>query len=418
MNPSSKIHIVGINQDGLAGLTGRARALVEAADLLVGDPYVLRLLPASDVPRLVVDSDLEKLAQRLTNATERRVVVLAAGDPLFYGVAHYLFDKLGKQRFEVSPHVSTMQLAFARVKESWEDALLTDFNFYDIRDVLDSIRRAEKVGIFTSEDLPPFKVAQVMLDAKLGYFTAYVCENLGAPNERVTHVELAELAEMVDWEFTPLSVMILIRKPGAPDQVNENLPRRLFGNPDEAFLQSTPKRGLLTPAEIRGLVLAELNLDSQSIVWDIGAGSGSVSVEAAQIATKGTVYPIEMDPEDHELIAANAERFHVTNLVPILGRAPDAWRALPEPDAIFIGGNGQGISSLVEAAVERLRPGGRLVATLGGVDNLAATHQVLHKLDPNVRLWMINLARGTYQLDRIRFESLNPTFVISAVKPR
>jgi precorrin-6B C5,15-methyltransferase / cobalt-precorrin-6B C5,C15-methyltransferase len=416
VNPPSKIHIVGINQDGLAGLTGQARELIDGADLLVGDPYVLRLISASGVKRLVIDNDLERLADELAAVGHERVVLLAAGDPLFYGVAHYLFDKLGKDRFEVLPHVSTMQLAFARVKESWEDAFLTDFNVFDMRDVLDSIRRAEKVGLFTSEAYPPFRVAQVMLDAGLDCFTAYVCENLGSPNERVTHVELAELAELVDLEFTPLNVMILIRKPDAVGRPNEALPRRLFGNRDEAFLQSTPKRGLLTPAEIRSMALAELNLGPTSVVWDIGAGCGCVSIEAAQIARQGTVYAIEMDAEDHELIRANAARFGVTNVVLVLGRAPDAWSDLPEPDAIFIGGNGQEIGSLVEPAIRWLRPGGRLVATLGGIDNLAATHRILQRLDPNVNVWMINLARGKYQLDRIHFESLNPTFLVSAVK--
>jgi len=413
----AKIQIVGINQDGLAGLTGRARELVEHADLLVGDPYVLRLIPPSGVNRLVIGSDLEQLAAKLGTVSGERVVLLAAGDPLFYGVAHFLFDRLGKDRFEVLPHVSTMQLAFARVKESWEDALLTDFNFFEIAEVLDSIRRADKVGLFTSEAVPPFKVAQVLLDAGIDYFTAYVCENLGAPNERVTHVELAELAELTDRDFTPLNVMILLRRSDVPHRPSEALTRRPFGNPEDAFLQAPHKRGLITPAEIRSIGLAELNLRPDSVVWDIGAGSGSVSVEAAQLAPNGTVYAIELSPEDHEFIRANAARFGVTNVVPVLGRAPDAWRDLPDADGIFVGDNGQEISFLVEAAVARLRAGGRLVATSGGIDNLTATHRVLQRIDPNTRIWMINLARGTYQLDRIRFESLNPTFLISAVKP-
>jgi len=417
VNPPSKIHIVGINQDGQSGLTGRARELVETADLLVGDPYVLRLIPQSDVKRLVIGTDLEELAKHLDACSEQRVVVLAAGDPLFYGVARFLCNRLGKDRFEVLPHVSTMQLAFARVKESWEDAFLTDLNFFDLPDVLDTIRGADKVGLFTSEAMPPFRIAQVMLDARIDCFTVYVCENLGAPNERVTHVELAELVDLVDLEGTPLNVMIFIRKPDVPEGVNEALPRRLFGNPNEAFLQGATKTGLSTPAEIRSMVLAELNLEPASIVWDIGAGCGCLSIEAAGIAHAGKVYAIEMDPEQCELIAANAKRFEVVNLVPVLGKTPDAWRELPDPEAVSIRGNGHDISSPLAAAVERLRGGGRLVATLGSIDNLAVAHRILQNLDPNVNVRMINLAHGTYQLDRIRFESLNPIFLISAVKP-
>jgi precorrin-6Y C5,15-methyltransferase (decarboxylating) len=309
--------------------------------------------------------------------------------------------------------VSSMQLAFARVKESWEEAFLTNLATHDVRAVLDQIRGAEKVGLFTSESCPPSVVARALLDCQSDYFTAYVCENLGSPDERVTHGELAEIAEQ---EFDPLNVMILVRKPGVPDRPSEMIGRRLFGNPDDAFLQARPKRGLLTPSEIRSMVLAEMDLGPASIVWDIGAGSGSVSIEAAQIASQGKVFAIEMDPEDHQLIIQNAKRFEVANLVPVLGRAPEAWEDLPQPDAVFVGGSGRGIIRLVEAAYERLRPGGRLVATMSSLDNATEVHQGLRRHCPNVRVWMVQLARGYYQMDRVRFESLNPTFLVAVVK--
>ena len=158
------------------------------------------------------------------------------------------------------------------------------------------------------------------------------------------------------------------------------------------------------------MALAEMDLGPASIVWDIGAGSGSVAIEAAQIAAAGTTYAIEMDPDDHTLIIANAERFGVRNLVPVLGRAPDAWAALPAPDAIFVGGSGREIASVVELAYERLRPGGRIVANAAAIDTLAAVHDVLQRLAPEVQVWMVNIARGTYQLERMRFDALNPSF--------
>jgi precorrin-6Y C5,15-methyltransferase (decarboxylating) len=307
-----------------------------------------------------------------------------------------------------------MQLAFARVKESWEEAFLTNLARHSLDRVLEQIRGAEKVGLFTSEDSPPSEVARVLLSERLDYFTAYVCENLGSPDERVTQ---GELAELVDQEFAPLNVMILVRKPSVPDRPPERIGRRLFGNPDDAFLQTKPKRGLLTPAEIRAVALAEMDVGPASVVWDIGAGSGSVSIEAAQIASGGTVYAIEMDPDDHQLIVANAKRFGVVNLVPVLGRAPEAWADLPDPDSVFVGGSGRGICRLVEAAYGRLRKGGRLVATMGGIDNLVESYHALHAQAPHVKVWMINVARGNYQLERIRFESLNPTFLMAVVKP-
>jgi precorrin-6Y C5,15-methyltransferase (decarboxylating) len=412
---TDKIHIVGVGENGLDGLTALARDLIQHAQVLVGEPHTLAAMPASAAERLVVGADLDETVRRIAAARDKRVVVLASGDPLFYGVARYLCDKLGKDRFEVVPHVSSMQLAFARVKESWEDAFLTDLANRDLPAVLERIRGAEKVGLFTSDVVTPAVVARAMLDRGLDYFTAYVCENLGSPDERVTR---GELGEIVPHEFAPLNVMILVRKPNVPDRPREAIGRRLFGNPDDAFLQSKPKRGLLTPAELRAIALAEMDLGPASVVWDIGAGSGSVAIEAAQIAPQGTVYAVEMDVEDHQLIVENAKRFGVGNLAPVLGRAPEAWQNLPMPDAVFIGGSGSGISRLADEAYQRLRPGGRLVATISSIDNLAETHQALHARCGDVKVWMVNIARGNCQMDRVRFEAMNPVFLLAVVKPK
>lgn len=409
-----KVHIVGIGDGGLHGLTEAARGLIESADLLIGDQECLALVPDGRAERLVVGDNFDAAVQRIARDEPKRIVVLASGDPLFYGIARYLCGRLGKDRFEVIPHVSTMQLAFARVKESWEDAYLTNLATRPLDSVLEKIRVADKVGLFTSDQVTPAVVARELLARKLDYFFAYVCENLGSPDERVTQAELHELAEM---HFAPLNVMILVRKPAVPDRPIEAFGRRLFGNPDEAFLQSTPKMGLLTPAEVRAMALAQLDLATNSIVWDVGAGSGSLAIEAAQIAGGGTTYAIEMDPDDHRLLVANAERFETKNLVPVLGRAPDAWRDLPDPDAVFLEGSGRELARLVDLAYQRLRDGGRLVANVGSIENLADVHSALHRRGAEARVWMINIARGMYQLERIRFEPLRPTFLIAVAKP-
>jgi precorrin-6Y C5,15-methyltransferase (decarboxylating) len=410
---ANKIQIIGMGDDGLAGLTSAARQLVDGAGLLIGPEAALAKIPASKAERLAVGANLDEVVERIAKAGSKNVAVLASGDPLFYGVARYLCDKLGKDRFEVIPHVSSMQLAFARVKESWEEAFLTNLANRPLDQVIEKIRVATKVGLFTSETAPPRAVAKALLDRKIDYFSAYVCENLGSPDERVTQ---GDLAEIVGQDFAPLNVMILVRRPNVPDRPSEAIGRRLFGNPDEMFLQSKPKQGLLTPAEVRSIAMAQMDLGQTSTVWDIGAGSGSVAIEAAQIASGGHVYAIEMDAADHALIISNAERFGVANLVPVLGRAPDAWADLPDPDSIFVGGSGREISRVVELAYGRLREGGRLVASVGSIESLSAVYKELERLANDVNLWMINIARGTYQLERVRFEALNPTFLLSVVK--
>jgi precorrin-6B C5,15-methyltransferase / cobalt-precorrin-6B C5,C15-methyltransferase len=411
---TSKIHIIGMGDDGLEGVVSPARQLVEQAQLLVGAESALARISPGKAERLVIGANLDEAIERIGRAGDKRVVVLASGDPLFYGVARYLCDKLGKDRFEVVPHVSSMQLAFARVKESWEEAFLTNLANRPLDQTIEKIRVATKVGLFTSDACPPKVVAKALLDRRIDYFSAYVCENLGSPDERVTQGELAEIATQ---DFSPLNVMVLVRRPNVPDRPSEAIGRRLFGNRDEAFLQSKPKQGLLTPAEVRAVALAEMDLGPTSIVWDIGAGSGSVAIEAAQIASGGTVYAIEMDPEDHQLITANAERFAISNLVAVLGRAPDAWKDLPDADSIFVGGSGREISHVLEGAYARLRGGGRLVANVGSIESLSTVHDTLQRLAKEVNVWMINIARGTDQLERVRFEALNPTFLLGVIKP-
>jgi precorrin-6B C5,15-methyltransferase / cobalt-precorrin-6B C5,C15-methyltransferase len=224
------------------------------------------------------------------------------------------------------------------------------------------------------------------------------------------------LAAVAQQQFNSLNVLILIRKPNAPDRPAEMIGRRLFGNPDEAFSQSKPKHGLLTPAEVRSLALAEMDLGPGSIVWDVGAGSGSVSIEAAQIAREGTVFAIEMDVEDHQLLAANIKRFGVNNVTPIAGAAPEAWDDLPPPDAIFVGGSGRTVPTIVEQAIAQLKPGGRIVVNVNSLENVNSVRQVMTQHLAWTNVWMLQISRGTEQLERMRFEALNPTFVLSGKK--
>ena len=414
MAREKKIHIIGIGDDGTGGITATARELIYQADLVLGAQSTLELVADAPGEKIALGSDFSQVVNRLRDAQDKQTVVLASGDPLFYGVARYLCDKLGKDHFEVIPHVSSMQMAFARVKETWEEAYLTDLGNHPLASIVEKIRVADKVGLFTSDEHSPGVVAKALLDRQINYFSAYVCENLGSPDERVTK---GELEELIDQQFAPLNVLILVRKPDAPDQPQEGSKYRMFGNPDDVFLQSRPKQGLLTPAEIRSLALAELGVKPDSIVWDVGAGSGSVAVEAAMLAPSGMVYALERDQADHELIEENAKKFGVRNLIASLGDAPETWAELPKPDCIFIGGSGREVQRLVELSYEELKPNGRLVANVSSIENLSAVYETLQTYTPEVKVWMVNIARGTYQLERVRFSALNPSFLIAAAKP-
>ncbi|QDU90521.1 Precorrin-6Y C(5,15)-methyltransferase [decarboxylating] [Pirellulimonas nuda] len=408
------IAVIGIGDDGLDAAPAAVRQRIESADVVLGPERALRLLPASiGAKRIALSGDLEQLAAQLETVGDRRAALLVFGDPMFYGLARYVTERLGKERFEVIPHVSSMQLAFARVMEGWDEAYLTNVANHRLETVVEKIRTADRVGLFTSEEVGPAQVAQALLDRRIDYFNAYVCENLGARDERVTRGSLAEIAAQ---DFSSLNVMILVRHPDVPDRPRESVGQRVFGNPDEAFAQAQPKLGLLTSAEVRCLALAQLDIGPESVVWDVGAGSGSVSIEAAQLATRGAVYAIEQDPEDHGLIRENAERFGVRNISPVLGTAPDCWSGLPDPDCVFIAGGGREVARLSTDAYARLRSGGRLVCNVISIDNLAELRQAMLAENPDVRVWMVNIARGADQLGRLSFESLKPSFLLAVVK--
>jgi len=409
-----KITIVGVGDDGSPGLSQQATEVIARASKLFGSASLLERFADSKVDKQPLGPDLERLATELDSAPEGSVV-LASGDPLFYGTARFLCERLGKETFQVIPHVSSMQLAFARVKESWDEAYLTNVANQPLDRILEKIRIAEKVGLFTSQDVPPSRVAELLIAKGIYYFTAYVCENLGAPDERVTKCELKDL---VFQKFAPLNVLVLLRHNGTPDQQVLTKNRRLFGNPDEFFKQSRPKRGLLTTSEVRSIALSELSLRPNAIVWDIGAGSGSVAIEAAQIAYQGKVYAIEMDAEDYGLMLENAKHFGVENLVGVLGEAPKAWDNLPDPHAIFVGGTGRAVTSIVQACWPRLQSAGNLVVNIMSIENVSELQQyIIRELGLEPQLSMIQISKGTYQLEKHRFETANPSFLMKVTKP-
>ncbi|HVJ83860.1 MAG TPA: precorrin-6y C5,15-methyltransferase (decarboxylating) subunit CbiE, partial [Planctomycetia bacterium] len=409
-----KVLIVGIGDDGLPSLTERAQAAVRGAAVLVGTPRVLAMAPGGSAERIAIEADFAASLDRVTAAAaDRRTVVLVGGDPLFYGIARLLVERLGKDRVEIEPHVSSMQLAFARVKEDWDEAYLGDVSRIGLEQALDRIQTAERCGLFTTEVCPPQQVAAGMQKIGLDYFRVYVCENLGTRNEVVTQGSPAEISTM---EFGPLAVMVLVRESGVPDRQRLVTAHRRFGNPDDYFRQSRPKRGLLTPAEVRVIALAELGIDDGSVVWDVGAGSGSVSVEAARLARNGKVFAIEPDPEDASLVRENAKTFGVANVELVVGRAPQCFGKLPPPDAVFLGGLGRDTAGILADAFAALKPGGRLAVNVASLENVQRAWSWLHPAAAHVNVLMVNLARGTPQLDSLRFQSVNPSFLISAVK--
>ncbi len=399
------VYIIGIGDKGAESLGREALQIITAAEVLLGGERHLACFPDLSSEKFPIQNNLKAITEKIASET-RRVVVLASGDPLFYGIAGYLLNKIGAERLKVIPSTSSMQLAFAHVLTSWHDALLVSCHAKPLAPAIESIREAKKVGIFTDQNNTPAFIATQLVKAGISDFRAFVCENLGGKEEQVIE---ADLIDLQDRSFAPLNVLILIKqvRPVA-------LPVRewSFGIPDDAFHQRQPLKGLITKNEVRVISLSKMQIHPGDIVWDIGAGSGSVSIEAALLGAK--VWAIEKNQGDCDIIRKNIVQFGILEkkgkIQVIHGRAPEALADLPAPDAVFIGGSGGEISEIVQLCQTHLKKGGRLVINLATLENVAALQNILGQSSA-VTLVQINRSRPILNLTR--FEALNPVFVIS-----
>lgn len=189
------------------------------------------------------------------------------------------------------------------------------------------------------------------------------------------------------------------------------------GIPDEEFHCREPRRGLITKAEVRVISLAKLRLREDSVVWDIGAGSGAVAVEAALIAGKGSVWAVEKNAEDMDNVIHNIEKFSVPNVAAVHARAPEGLDGFPDPDAVFIGGSGGEMRRILEVVSKRLKAGGRVVVNAITLDSSHEAVSALRDLGFEVEATLVQIARSKPLLGMMSFEALNPIYVIAGKRP-
>jgi precorrin-6Y C5,15-methyltransferase (decarboxylating) len=407
--PENKIAVIGMEGDGLDHLTPDSRRRIAAADLLMGGERHLGRLPGSSAERIAIGSNLKEIAERALSGLKegKRVVVLASGDPLFYGIGAFLIKRIGKERVEVVPAVSAMQLAFARVKEPWQEAALVSLHAKPIENLLPALEEKGLIGLFTDETNTPDAIARFLLERGHADWNGWVCEHLGGVEEWVGAVTLEEMAR---GRFAPLNVVILKReKP--PDASGADRPVRwegAFGIPDDLFVYRKPKAGLITKKEIRVMSLAEMGLHPDSVTWDIGAGSGSVSIELARLCPEGRVFAIEKNREDFELIERNMRRFGIGNVTAVCERAPAGLEHFPDPDAVFIGGSGGEMEEILSICTARIKPRGRIVANLITMENLHHFSHFFKEVPWEVSYTLAQVSRSKPILEMVRYEALNP----------
>jgi precorrin-6Y C5,15-methyltransferase (decarboxylating) len=296
---------------------------------------------------------------------------------------------------------TAFQLAFAALAEPWDEAALLSAHAHPRETVIPRILAAPKAAVLTDRRNTPAVIAQRLLAAGAGPDTpCAVCENLGGTEERIVRTTLAAASSQ---EFALLNVMVIWPQAAPPAPV-------LPGLADDQFSTWNQQ---LTKREIRLLSLAELRLQPGEVMWDIGAGSGSVCIEAARSQPTAAVFAVEKRAELGAHIRQNLARFPAPNLHLTEGLAPAATVDWPDPDAVFIGGSGGGLDKIIATARQRLRPGGRLVLNLVVLENLALARQLL----PEATVTQVQVNRGVPIVNLLRFEPLNPVFMVTWSKP-
>jgi precorrin-6Y C5,15-methyltransferase (decarboxylating) len=424
MNEIEKCRVLGVLDDGARSLSQDALAHLRQAQLVVGAARTLQLLAAEIAPEAEQRDLTGAMTQvpewiRAAQAAGRRVVVLATGDPLCHGIAAYLASRLCIEAIEVLPNVSTLQLACARLGLPWQDMKFSSVHSKDAGEwvagsdpahgmyaLLRDIRQHDRLAVLTSPLNTPDRIARMLVAEGLADdYEMAVAERLCQPEERI--VSGISVAAAAGLTFADPNVVLLWR-------TRLRAPQVLFGLPDASFEQRQPDKGLITKHEVRAVSLARLQLRTDSVVWDIGAGSGSVGLEAARLCRQGHVYAIEKNAEDCAIVQRNRRTMGISNHTLVQGKAPEGLQHWADPDAVFIGGSGGELAELIALCLRRIKPQGQLVMNFVTLENLATATHTLQTLGASWDVLQLQAARSKPILHMHRMAAENPVWIVCA----
>jgi len=350
------VSIVGLHGGQWYG--AGAEAALRRADTIIGALRQLSHLPADLRATRVglgnsLDDALDEAWRRA--AAGEAVCLVASGDPGFFGLVRLAAARAGERPLAVHPAPSSVALAFARVGQHWDDAVVVSAHGRPLAAAVDAVVTHPKVAVLVSGDQPPQALGRALLDAGCGARHVAVCSKLEQPDEEVRRGDLVTLA---DGDFDPVSVVVCLAPPPVETR-GAGAVGVTWGLPEDSYAH---RAGMITKAEVRAVALGKLAIPPAGVFWDVGAGSGSAAVETALLAPGLRTFAIEARSDDAGRLRANAEG---TNVTVVHGAAPEALAGLPDPDRAFVGGGG---IEVLDAVIRRLRPGGVIVATYASLD--------------------------------------------------
>ena len=391
--------LVGMGGGAPGTLTVQGLEALRAADCILGAKRLLDSLPEGCAPQREAVYQPGEVLARVRQKPECAWVLVYSGDTGFYSGASAVMACLRAEDipFRVCPGLSSVQLLAAALGRPWQDWRLVSAHGA-ASDPVSACMEGRPVFFLTDPVNSPAALCARLTAAGLGGAAAVAGERLGTPQQSLREGTAAELAQQ---NFDPLSVL-LVEPPHIP-------PRRSPGWPDTAFLRGEVP---MTKQEVRAAALAKLAVREDDTLWDIGAGTGSVSVELALAAPRGRVYAVECAPEACALVRANRERFCAWNLTLVEGLAPAALAELPAPDAVFIGGTRGEMKAVVDAALTK-NPAVRLCAAVIVLESLSAAVTALtdRGLSVNVTQVAVSRTRAAGKLHLLTAN--NPVFLVT-----
>ncbi len=430
----SNVHVIGL---GLSreDLTLKHLGIIETADLLVGGRRHLDYFRETHVEKLVITRDIPSVIQEIKNRMgSEKIVVLASGDPLFYGIGSTLVKALGRENLVIYPNISSPAAAFAAMGEPWQDARLVSFHGRVPDGFEYMIKTEDKLAILTDATHTPGWIANFLISKRIEDFQCHVFECLGSEDEKIHAFD--HLSMVAKNTFAMPNIVVLKRQDsyGIYDGVHEISSRSFMGGagerqsisretavapiypgmPEDQFHH---ENGLITKSEVRSVTLSKLRLDAQDYTfWDLGAGSGSVSIEVSRFLPQGQLFAVEKNERRIPLIEQNIHKFGVPNLTVCHGSLPGAMEGLPDPDRIFVGGGGKNITQIIQWAGSRLSINGVMVINTVLVQTMNLAVEALKDMGFRTQFIQLQVAVSSPMPFGERLEALNPVWIITGTK--
>ena len=415
------IDVIGTDAGAPASLPTAQQQLIREADWIAAPR---RLQPALIAwlqrPQELIDSDDPRhLVEALQDLdATASVVVLASGDPLWFGIGRILGDRLGAARLRFHPAPTSLQLAFARIGRPWQDATWVSLHGREPQAFSNALQqRPTALAVLTDPNQGgAHSVRQMLAGSGLeASYELWLCENLGHPQERIQQIEPDD---ELPGDLQRLLIAVLIAKEPEPQD-----PKRypIFGLDDGVYLQHSDHPGLMTKREVRIQLLADLNPPEHGVLWDLGAGTGSVGLEALRLRPQLQLMAVEQRAGGAALIQANAERLGVSPAMVIEANAIDLLRGelpagLEQPDRVLVGGGGRQRNTLLQLVLKRLKPKGVVVVPLATMESLRDVRRLLEEAPMTIRVSQLQAWRGQPLSDGTRLVPMNPILTVTGTK--